>query len=55
MSRKKRLLTEMIMQWFSLTAPQHPKNATMKMTTPITIRRSGATKNFPSTNGRYLE
>lgn len=44
------LLTVIIMQWFSLTAPQHPKNATTKTITPTMISTIGAEAKLGSTN-----
>ena len=35
----------MVMQWFSLMAPQQPKKVTKKMMQPTTIRRTGVLKN----------
>ena len=37
-----------VMQWFSLTAPQHPKNVTKKMMQPTTTSSTGALKNCAS-------
>ena len=42
-------LTVMIMQWFSLTAPQHPKKEVMKTTTPTMIMRTGTANIHMST------
>lgn len=36
-------LTVTVMQWDSFIAPQHPKNATMKMIAPMTMNKIGTT------------
>lgn len=35
-------ITVITMQWFSFTAPQHPKKAITKIMTPTTIKTIGA-------------
>ena len=40
-----------VMQWFSLTAPQQPKNVTKKMMQPTTTSSTGALKNCASARG----
>ena len=43
----------MVMQWFSLMAPQQPKKVTKKMTKPTTMRRTGALKKELPRKSRY--
>jgi hypothetical protein len=47
-------LTVIIMQLFSLTAPQHPKKATRKMTTPTMMKSMGADRNSFPKKSRYV-
>lgn len=39
------IITVIIIQWFSLTAPQQPKNDTINTITPTIIINIGAAKN----------
>jgi hypothetical protein len=43
-----RILTVKIIQWFSFTAPQHPKKDTMNTMAPTAMSNAGAEKNLSS-------
>ena len=47
--------TVIIMQLLSLTAPQQPKKATRKMTTPTMMKSMGAERNSFPKKSRYVE